>query len=137
MSVESGDRRGAPRGVGHGGRRQGHGGLLTRMREATGTVYADIGTSVLYTVMEILRETIRLKHHASGERRLDDLLEAGGHLVTAREALGGLSLVFWALIFLTVKYDLIIMRADNRGEGGTFALWALLKGYSGKVVGSA
>src|SRR5438045_337623 len=85
--------------------------------------------------MEILRETIRLKHHASGERRLDDLLEAGGHLVTAREALGGLSLVFWALIFLTVKYDLLIMRADNRGEGGTFALWALLRGYAGRIIG--
>src|SRR4051812_43128215 len=40
-----------------------HGGLFTRMREATGTVYGDIGTSVLYTVMEITRETVTLKHH--------------------------------------------------------------------------
>lgn len=113
------------------------GGLLTRIREATGTVYGDIGTSVLYTVMEITRETIRLKHHTHGEERMAVLLEEGGALVTRDEALGGLSLVFWALMFLTVKYDLLIMRADNRGEGGTFALWALLKGYSGRVFGIA
>ncbi|MCA1684758.1 MAG: KUP/HAK/KT family potassium transporter [Planctomycetia bacterium] len=37
--------------------------------------------------------------------------------------------------FLTVKYDVFVMRADNRGEGGTFALWGLLKGYTGKIVG--
>jgi len=110
-------------------------GLFTRMREATGTVYGDIGTSVLYTIMEIVRETIRLKHHSGGEDRITELIESGGSLVTRDEALGGLSLVFWALIFLTVKYDLLIMRADNRGEGGTFALWALLKGYSGRIVG--
>ncbi len=39
------------------------------------------------------------------------------------------------MIFLTVKYDLLIMRADNRGEGGTFALWGLLKAHAGKVAG--
>jgi KUP system potassium uptake protein len=111
------------------------GGLLTRMREATGTVYGDIGTSVLYTVMEITRETIRLKHHVEDEEQFKTLIEKGGDLLTAREALGGLSLVFWALIFLTVKYDVFVMRADNRGEGGTFALWGLLRGYTGKVVG--
>src|SRR5262249_37769378 len=69
-------------------------GLVTRMREATGTVYGDIGTSVLYTVMEITRETIRLKHSSGGPKRLDEILETGGLLVTPREALGGLSLVF-------------------------------------------
>ena len=120
-----------------GSHRAGSSGLLTRMREATGTVYGDIGTSVLYTVMEITRETIRLKHHVSDEEQLKALLEKGGDLITAQEALGGLSLVFWALIFLTVKYDLLVMRADNRGEGGTFALWGLLKGYTGKILGIA
>ncbi|MDG3002278.1 KUP/HAK/KT family potassium transporter [Paludisphaera mucosa] len=106
------------------------------MREATGTVYGDIGTSVLYTLMEITRETVALKHHVHGEE-LTALLQSGGDLVSPREALGGLSLVFWALIFLTIKYDLIIMRADNHGEGGTFALWGLLKGFSGKIFGFA
>jgi KUP system potassium uptake protein len=105
------------------------------MREAIGTVYGDIGTSVLYTFMEMIRETIRLKHAGADPHQVAALIESGGRLLTDREALGGLSLVFWALIFLTVKYDLFVMRADNHGEGGTFALWALLKGYTGKIVG--
>lgn len=109
--------------------------MFTRMREATGTVYGDIGTSVLYTVMEITRETVRLKQGIHGEEALNSALQAGGNFITAKEALGGLSLVFWALIFLTFKYDLIVMRADNHGEGGTFALWGLLKSYTGKILG--
>lgn len=108
------------------------GSMFTRMREATGTVYGDIGTSVLYTIMEITRETIHLKH---GEGELAGLLAKGGQLLSRNELLGSLSLVFWSLIFLTLKYDLLIMRADNRGEGGTFALWGLLKGRAAKIVG--
>lgn len=118
---------------GHG---HGHGAsMFTRIREATGTVYGDIGTSVLYTVMELTRETIKLKHGLHDEHELAQALEQGGNLIDRSEALGSFSLVFWALVFLTVKYDLIVMRADNRGEGGTFALWALLKGYTGKILG--
>lgn len=127
---------------GEGGAAQGghaaHGGgsLLKRMREATGTVYGDIGTSVLYTIMEITRETIRLKHHHEPTDLVDAMIEKGGPgLVNPDEAIGGLSLVYWALIFLTVKYDLFIMRADNRGEGGSFSLLGLLRGVTGKVVG--
>lgn len=116
------------------GRRTHASGLFTRMREATGTVYGDIGTSVLYTLMEITRETVSLRRHAYGEQ-LEAILAPGGSLVDRGEILGGLSLVFWALIFLTVKYDVLVMRADNRGEGGTFALWGLLKGSTAKVVG--
>lgn len=127
-----GDEGGSGNAEGHGSH---GGGRLARMREAMGTVYGDIGTSVLYTVMEITRETIRLKHHELGEERVAALVGRGGQLLAARDALGSLSLVFWSLVFLTVKYDLLIMRADNRGEGGTFALWGLLKGYTGKVVG--
>ena len=55
-------------------------GLFTRMREAMGTVYGDIGTSVLYTLMEITRETVALRHHVHGAE-LTALLEPGGHLV--------------------------------------------------------
>lgn len=116
----------------------GHGAasLFTRMREAAGTVYGDIGTSVLYTVMEISRETIRLKNHHESADLVDAMIVQGGRdLISANEAIGGLSLIYWALIFLTIKYDLLIMRADSRGEGGTFALWGLLKGYTGKVFG--
>lgn len=121
---------------GHGGHKHGGGSLVTRMREAAGTVYGDIGTSVLYTVMEITRETILLKHHdRPHEEQLGIIAAGGADLLTSQEALGGFSLVLWALVFLTVKYDLLIMRADNRGEGGTFALWGLLKGYTGKIFG--
>jgi len=105
------------------------------MREATGTVYGDIGTSVLYTVMEITRETVRLKHDVEDDVKLGQLLNEGGRLIADEEILGGLSLVVWALIFLTIKYDLLIMRADNHGEGGTFALWGLLRGATAKVFG--
>ncbi|WP_397570011.1 KUP/HAK/KT family potassium transporter [Schlesneria sp. T3-172] len=110
--------------------------LWVRIREATGTVYGDIGTSVLYTTMEITRETVRLKNHHLPHNELNALLLGGGaDLLNRNEVLGGLSLVFWALMFVTIKYDLLVMRADDRGEGGTFALWSLLQGYTGRVVG--
>ncbi len=110
--------------------------LWTRVREATGTVYGDIGTSVLYTIMEITRETIRLKHSHMSEEEVSELLKTGGTgLLSQSELLGGLSLVFWALVLLTVKYDLLVMRADDRGEGGNFALWNLLQSSTVKVFG--
>ncbi len=83
--------------------------------------------------MEITRETVLLRNHHLGHAAAASLVASGGDLLTKNDLLGGLSLVFWALIFLTVKYDLMIMRADHRGEGGTFALWSLLKGYSGRI----
>ncbi len=116
--------------AGHHGRN-----MFTRIREATGTVYGDIGTSVLYTIMEITREACMLKHHAKGEEQVAEMLQQGGALLEPWEAIGSLSLVYWALIFLSVKYDIFVMRADNRGEGGTFALWALLKGCTSKILG--
>ncbi len=110
--------------------------MFTKIREASGTVYGDIGTSVLYTVMELTRETIRLKYHHLPVDQINSMIADGGNnLVTANEAIGSLSLIFWALVFLTVKYDLLIMRADNRGEGGDFALWGLLRGHTGKIFG--
>ncbi len=110
--------------------------MFTKIREASGTVYGDIGTSVLYTVMELTRETIRLRHEHLAADQFNLLIANGGPgLVTRTDALGSLSLIFWALVFLTVKYDLLIMRADNRGEGGDFALWGLLRGHTGKIFG--
>src|SRR3954465_2975571 len=74
-----------------------------------GVVYGDIGTSPLYA----LREAIVA---ASG---------AGG-AVTPQAVLGGVSLILWALIIVvTLKYVVILLRADNHGEGGTLALMAL------------
>jgi KUP system potassium uptake protein len=83
---------------------------------ALGVVYGDIGTSPLYTMREAL-------------------VAAG--TVTHDTVLGVLSLVFWALIaVVTVKYVVIIMRADNRGEGGVLALGTLAtRGLSGRRQG--
>jgi len=72
---------------------------------ATGIVYGDIGTSPLYTMQAAL--------DASGT-------------FNAEAVLGVLSLIFWALaISVSLKYLVVIMRADNQGEGGILALFAL------------
>jgi KUP system potassium uptake protein len=72
-----------------------------------GIVYGDIGTSPLYVLKAIL----------AGGKDISDLL-----------VLGGISCIFWTLTLqTTIKYVLITLRADNHGEGGIFALFALLK----------
>jgi KUP system potassium uptake protein len=73
---------------------------------ALGVVFGDIGTSPLYAVRQSLVD-------------FGDLSESA--------ILGALSLIVWALVLVvTVKYVLVIMRADNRGEGGLLALTALV-----------
>ena len=77
---------------------------------AIGVVFGDIGTSPLYALKEIF----------SGHHPIP---------VTPDNILGILSMVFWSLMVLvTIKYVAIIMRADNRGEGGSLALLALVTG---------
>ena len=91
---------------------------------ALGVVYGDIGTSPLYTLRACMTA--------------DD-----GLAPTAPNVLGVLSLVFWALtLVITVKYLVFILRADNRGEGGIFALLALLPeritpSRPGRIAGAA
>jgi KUP system potassium uptake protein len=76
---------------------------------AIGVVFGDIGTSPLYT----LRQCFGGEHHLV--------------TLTPANVLGILSIIFWALmIIVTVKYVMLIMRADNRGEGGILALTALV-----------
>ncbi len=76
---------------------------------ALGVVYGDIGTSPLYA----LKEAAKAATH-------------GGPL-TESAVLGVVSLILWALILIiSVKYAMLILRADNRGEGGIVALLALL-----------
>ncbi len=73
---------------------------------AIGVVYGDIGTSVLYAFKEVF---------------------VSGHVpITTNNILGVLSLFFWTLtVIVTLKYVVLIMRADNHGEGGLMALLAL------------
>ncbi len=88
--------------------------LGTMILGSLGVVYGDIGTSPLYA--------------------LKSSLEHGkAHGVSPEEVIGIVSLLTWALIFtVTVKYVLFLMRADNRGEGGTLALMALAQHALGK-----
>ena len=74
-----------------------------------GVVYGDIGTSPLYAMRESL--------HA-----------AGGANAGRDEVMGVVSLLLWTLMLIvTIKYVLLVMRADNRGEGGTLSLVALVQ----------
>ena len=81
------------------------------MLGALGVVYGDIGTSPIYALREAL--------HAS----------TGGEQAAPEQVLGVLSLIFWALtVIVTIKYIAFVLRADNRGEGGTLSLMALARG---------
>ncbi len=75
---------------------------------ALGIIYGDIGTSPLYVLKAVI-----------GERRIDETL-----------VYGGVSLIFWTLVFqTTIKYIILTIRADNQGEGGVFSLYALVRRY--------
>jgi KUP system potassium uptake protein len=96
-------------------------GFWTLTLGSLGVVYGDIGTSPLYA----LREAV--------------IAAAGpGELPTRAAVLGVLSLILWALVVIvTLKYVLILLRADNNGEGGTLTLMGLAQralGRSGSVV---
>jgi KUP system potassium uptake protein len=82
---------------------------VTATLGALGVVYGDIGTSPLYALKEAARAA------------------AHGGTVTPDAVLGIVSLILWALILIiSIKYALLILRADNHGEGGIVALLALL-----------
>ena len=85
---------------------------LAALLGVLGVVYGDIGTSPLYAFKASL-----------------DHFQTGG--VTHREVYGILSLIFWSLVLIvTVKYVLLVMRADNQGEGGILALMVLAQRVS-------
>src|SRR5438477_2465891 len=80
-----------------------------------GVVYGDIGTSPLYAFREAI------------------VAATSGGEVTHAAVFGVLSLIFWALIIVvTLKYVLILLRADNNGEGGTLTLMALAQRALGR-----
>jgi KUP system potassium uptake protein len=73
---------------------------------ALGIIYGDIGTSPLYVFNEIIN----------------------GRVIDETLILGSLSCIIWTITLqTTIKYVILILRADNRGEGGTFALYALVR----------
>ena len=81
------------------------GGLLITL----GIIFGDIGTSPLYVMQAII----------------------GNELIDEELIFGSLSLIFWTLTLqTTLKYVVLILRADNRGEGGIFALYALVRRHA-------
>lgn len=83
------------------------GGLLVSL----GIVYGDIGTSPLYTLKAIFNSVV-----------------GGGQEVTSDLVLGALSCIIWTLTLqTTIKYVVITLRADNKGEGGIFSLYSLVR----------
>lgn len=78
-----------------------------------GIIYGDIGTSPLYVLKAII-----------GERQISEEL-----------VFGGVSLIFWTLVFqTTIKYIWLTLNADNHGEGGIFSLYALVHRYGKYLV---
>ncbi|HTE76787.1 MAG TPA: potassium transporter Kup [Xanthobacteraceae bacterium] len=95
-----------------------HVGLWGLTLGSIGVVYGDIGTSPLYAVRVALEA-------ATGPGHGD---------VTRTTVIGVLSLIIWALIIVvTLKYVVILLRADNNGEGGTLTLMALASRAVGRV----
>jgi len=95
-------------------------GFWTLAIGSVGVVYGDIGTSPLYALREsVLAAT------------------SDGRAASQPIVLGILSLIIWALLFVvTAKYVLILLRADNNGEGGTLALMALASRALGRATGA-
>ena len=78
-----------------------------------GIVFGDIGTSPLYVIQAII----------------------GNRPVSQELIFGGMSLVFWTLMIITTfKYVILALNADNKGEGGIFALYALVRRFNSKYV---
>src|SRR5215203_2474922 len=96
-------------------------GFWALMLGSIGVVYGDIGTSPLYALRESVTAAV-----------------GAGNPASEPVVLGILSLIIWALLLVvTAKYILILLRADNNGEGGTLALMALARralGQSGFIV---
>src|SRR6266853_1104546 len=110
----------APRGGAEGERAASPGpgqtaaGLVGLAVGSIGVVYGDIGTSPLYAFREAIRAT------------------GAAQAATSAAVFGVLSLILWALIFIvTFKYVLVLLRADNNGEGGTLTLMALARKATG------
>jgi KUP system potassium uptake protein len=94
-------------------------GFKALMLGSIGVVYGDIGTSPLYA----LREAVVAASGSEG-------------VINPHAVLGVLSLILWALVIVvTLKYVLILLRADNNGEGGTLALMALAQRALGHGAG--
>ena len=100
-----------------------HAGLWTLALGSIGVVYGDIGTSPLYAFREAIIAASEGPDHAA---------------LVRSAVLGVASLILWALfIIVTLKYVVILLRADNNGEGGTLTLMALASRAVGRMSKAA
>jgi KUP system potassium uptake protein len=109
----------------------GHGPLFPLTLGALGIVFGDIGTSPLYALSECVK---MVRNPVTG------VMETAAHAMPVNHdnVLGLLSLFVWSLtLVVTVKYLAFIMRADNKGEGGIFALLALVPQRTGSRARNA
>ncbi len=108
-----------------------HAGLFGLALGSIGVVYGDIGTSPLYAFREAIIAASGPEHY--------EALRHGNEAVERSTVLGVISLILWALfIVVTLKYVVILLRADNNGEGGTLTLMALASravGRTSRAVG--
>ncbi|MCJ0742860.1 KUP/HAK/KT family potassium transporter [Pedobacter montanisoli] len=90
------------------------GGVLVSL----GIVFGDIGTSPLYTLKAIFKTA----------KEVSETTHAAGNYINPDLVLGALSCIIWTLTLqTTIKYVLITLRADNKGEGGIFSLYSLVR----------
>ena len=81
-----------------------------------GIIFGDIGTSPIYVLKAVM-----------------NMATGGNHKITEDLVLGAVSCVFWTLtIVVTIKYVILALNADNKGEGGIFALYAIVRRYKAK-----
>jgi KUP system potassium uptake protein len=93
-----------------------HGSVAALSIAAAGIVYGAIGTSPLYALDQLF-------------------LGHGGVPLTRESVLGGISLVIWTItVIVAINYAIFVLRAQNDGEGGVFALYGLLHGYKRRRV---
>jgi len=103
-------------GAGYGGGHAPTASFMTLLIGSIGVVYGDIGTSPLYAFKESI-------HHVGVD----------GTAATRAEVIGVISLIFWALmIVVTLKYIVLVLQMDNKGEGGTLSLMALAQKALGR-----
>jgi KUP system potassium uptake protein len=118
-TVAAADRGGAVATTAHGKTRP-HAGFWALTVGSIGVVYGDIGTSPLYAMRESVVAAV-----------------GAGNPANETAVFGILSLIIWALILVvTLKYVVILLRADNNGEGGTLALMALAQRSLTKGAGA-
>lgn len=96
---------------------------------ALGVVFGDIGTSPLYAMSETVSSHLAATHDISNKVTM-----SFGQYYGRAEVLGWTSLFFWAIaLVVTLKYVILILRADNHGEGGMFSILGLIKAKASQL----